>query len=162
MKFFITIYILLYTVNLLSLYYLLHITFQSLIYSASLQYIVFYIMNYSKFKHLYYSILLNLIGVPPFIFFFIKFNFLIYLLPKVAFYIFYLVFNILFLHMLFYIQTLYLKNVNITVENIKFIKPKITYKKLYTLVSIQGFSYLSVIFYIDAVITITLAVSPIS
>jgi hypothetical protein len=160
MKFFITIYILLYTVNLLSLYYLLHTTFQNLIYSASLQYIVFYIINYSKFKHLYYSIFLNLVGIPPFIFFFIKFNFLIYLLPKVAFYVFYLIFNILFLHMLFYIQTLYLKNANISFEDVKFIKPKITYKNLYTLVSIQGFSYLSVIFYIDFIITITLATSP--
>ena len=151
-------YIIFYIINLFSLAYLFKSTFNNNVSLLSLPYIVYFISKFSKLKPLYYGLILNLVGIPPFLFFFIKFNFLIHVLPKVSFYIFYILFLVLFLHMIFYIQGLYLKNIKVDLTAIKFTNEKINYNHIYFIVLFLMFSYLNVFFYIDLFITLTLVI----
>ena len=156
MTIFLNIYILFYIINLFSLYYLFKNTFNENISSLSLPYIVYFINKFSKLKSLYYGLILNLVGIPPFLFFFIKFNFLIHMLPKVSFFIFYVLFLILFLHMIFYIQGLYLKNIKVDLNVVKFTNKSINYNTIFFIVFFLLLSYLSIFFFIDLFIFITL------
>ena len=156
MTIFLNIYIIFYIINLFSLYYLFKNTLGEGINSISLPYIIYFINKFSKLKPLYYGLILNLVGIPPFLFFFIKFNFLIHMLPKVSFFIFYILFLILFLHMIFYIQGLYLKNIKIDLSIVKFNHKVINFNTIFFIVFFLLLSYLSIFFFIDLFIFITL------
>ena len=158
MTIFLSIYIIFYVINLISLCYLLKHVLDNNITSTSLPYLIYFINKYSKLKPLYYGLILNLVGIPPFLFFFIKFNFLILILPKVSFFIFYILFLMLFLHMIFYIQGLYLKNFTVDLKNIKFTNKKIGYNTVYCIIFFLLLSYLSVFFFIDLYIMLSLLV----
>ena len=151
-------YIIFYIINLFSLAYLFKNTFWDNVSSLSLPHIIYFISKFSKLKPLYYGLILNLVGIPPFLFFFIKFNFLIHVLPKVSFYIFYILFLVLFLHIIFYIQDLYLKDIKVDLTTIKFTNEKINHNHVYVIILFLILSYLNIFLYIDLFIILTLAV----
>jgi formate hydrogenlyase subunit 3/multisubunit Na+/H+ antiporter MnhD subunit len=77
-------------------------------------------MKYSKFKNIYVGLLLTLTGLPPFILFFVKFNYLLEIFYKLNFMMCAIVYIMFFLNMLFYIQSFLNKKTN---------SDKIFYKK---------------------------------
>ena len=68
-------YIFMYVLNLICLVYLIKTTFENKITLTSIPHMLMYIEQFSKYKYLYYSLFLALTGIPPFLLFFIKFNF---------------------------------------------------------------------------------------
>ena len=110
---------------------------------------IHYMTKFSKLKFIYYGLVLNLTGIPPFIFFFIKFNFLINIFSKLNFILFYIVFLILFLNIIYYIQSFYLKNTNLVFKYVKLKKNKIKINLILFIVIYLFISYLSIFFYPD-------------
>ena len=156
MTIYLNLYIFLYLINLFFLLFIVNKTFNNTITSVSLPYMIHYITKFSKLRFLYYSLVLNLVGIPPFIFFFIKFNFLINIFSKLNFILFYIVFLVLFLNVLFYIQTFYLKNINVDFNYIKLKKSKINQNQLYSIFFFTLISYFSVFIYSDLFLVFTL------
>jgi|688.fasta_scaffold531811_1 hypothetical protein len=78
----------------------------------SLVFAHYYIVKFCKLKYIYYLLLLSLAGLPPFLFFFLKSNFIINVMGSVSFYCNLFIFLCYFLNMLFYIQVYLQKNYN--------------------------------------------------
>ena len=149
MLFLLNLYIVFYVINLISLQYIIKKTFDNRITFTSLPYMIHYIIKFSKFKDVYYGLVLALTGIPPFLLFFIKFNYLIETFSKFGFILFYIVFLILFLNMIFYIQTFYLKNIDFDLQYISLKKQKINFNEIFIINYFLAMFYLSIFFFPD-------------
>ena len=155
MIFFILVYVTIYVINLSLLIYLIRKTFRNKITPTSLPYMLYYIVNFSKLKNTYYGLVIALTGLPPFILFFIKFNILLEVLLRAGYLVTYVIFLLLFSNMLFYLQPLYLKNINFNLEHLQLTKNKITFKELFIIHFFLSLFYLSVFFFPDIYIIST-------
>jgi hypothetical protein len=122
MTIYLNFYIIIYLITLVKINYLLS-NFGFLHDSQnSISYIFTYILKFNKFKTIIFTLFLSLAGLPPFILFFIKFNYLINLLYKLNFFLIFLIFLIFFLNMLFYVQVFFHKNTSISLKLVKPLK----------------------------------------
>ena len=110
MKFYLGFYILFYAINLISLNYLLIKMFNLNLTTLSITHMLYYIMQFAKLKKTYYSLVVSLVGLPPFLMFFIKFNFLLEAYDRLGFFLFYIVFLTVAYKMFFYIQIIITKS----------------------------------------------------
>jgi hypothetical protein len=122
MTIYLNFYLLIYVITLVNINYLLknYLTINNS--KNSISYIFIYILKFSKLKNLILTLFLSLAGLPPFILFFIKFNYLINLVYKLNFFLIILIFLIFFLNMIFYIQIFFHKNINISMKIVKPLK----------------------------------------
>lgn len=152
MTIYLNFYIVIYLITLIKINYLLvnHVFLNNS--QNSLSYLITYILKFNKLKSIIFILFLSLAGLPPFIMFFIKFNYLINLLYKLNFFLILCVFLIFFLNMLFYIQLFFHKNINVS---LKLIKPTnkriINFKNIYTIVWFSIFIFFSVFFFSDLI-----------
>lgn len=160
MTIYLNFYIIIYLLTLIKINYLLinHVFISNS--SNSVSYLFIYILKFNKLKTLIFLLFLSLAGLPPFIMFFIKFNYLINLLYKLNFFLIICIFLIFFLNMLFYIQLFFHKNVNIT---LKLIKPSqkryLQYNNIYSIVWFLIFIFFSVFFFSDLIFIFKLIVN---
>jgi len=135
MTLYLNFYIVIYLITLIKLNYLLINNIFLTNAQNSITYLLIYILKFTKLKYLILLLFISLAGLPPFIMFFIKFNYLINLLYKLNFILILCIFLIFFFNMLFYIQIFFHKNLNI---NIKLIKPDnkrmIEFSKVYLII----------------------------
>jgi formate hydrogenlyase subunit 3/multisubunit Na+/H+ antiporter MnhD subunit len=150
MTIYLNLYIIIYLVTLVKINYLL-INFVFLENSQnSMSYIFTYIAKFNKLKSVIFGLFLSLAGLPPFIMFFVKFNYLINLLYKCNFFLILIIFLIFFLNMLFYTQIFFHKNTNIQLKLIKNNKKKIlNYKNIFYINWFLLFNLFSVFFFSD-------------
>ena len=150
MTIFLNIYITFYLLTLVQLQFFFNKILFNNYKNISLVYINFYINKFSKYRILYFILFLSLSGLPPFILFFIKFNFLINILFKYNIFMVFFIFFIFFFNMLFYIQIFYNKNIN---YNIMLYKPSsknyINYKIIYIITFYIFLILLSIFFFQD-------------
>ena len=118
----INLYLILYIFLMLSL----HITLKRVISGdfsdRSLVFAHYYIIKFSKIKYIYYLLLISLAGLPPFLLFFVKSNFIINVMGSVSFYCNFFIFLSYFLNMLFYTQ-MYIQK-NYTFDEMEFLNNK--------------------------------------
>ena len=119
MTIYLNFYIFIYLITLVKINYLLinHVFLTNS--QNSISYLMTYILKFNKLKVIIFSLFLSLAGLPPFIMFFIKFNYLINLLYKLNFFLILFVFVIFFFNMLFYVQLFFHKNINISLVLVK-------------------------------------------
>lgn len=149
MSVYLSIYLVFYTLNLLALQLLLMRTFGSKLKKISISNMWLYIVEYSKFKSLYFALIIALTGLPPFILFFVKFNYLIESYGRLGFFFFYVVFLTVFTNMIYYAQPILFKNVKLDFDVTTIKGSKVTYNELFFIVMLLGFFFLSVFFFPD-------------
>lgn len=115
MTLFLNFYILVYIFTLIQIQFLLNLH-KFNIKTITIPYLFYYITKFSKLKNILLLFIISMSGIPPFILFYIKFNFLINLLYKFNFLNIILVYLSLFLNMLFYVQIFFFKNVNYSLK----------------------------------------------
>ena len=115
----------------------------------SLNYMILFILKFSKLKNIILLLFLSLTGLPPFIMFFIKFNYLINILYKTNFFVIILIFIIFFLNMLFYIQIFFHKNHQIHLVYKKNKKKIINFNLVYIIIFFLFFNFFSILFFSD-------------
>jgi len=145
----VTFYIIIYVLQLLSLYYVIKVSVTSKITLATLGSIHSHIMRFSRLKWLYLALILNLTGLPPFVLFFIKFNYIVEIFAGAPFSICTTAYLILFIHMMFYVQSLLVKNANENEIIFREPKEKPNYKIVYLIVCLVYLSLSSMIFFPD-------------
>ncbi len=149
MTIFLNFYIFIYFATLIILNFLILDQFKNKFNNFSLNNLLLYILKFNKLKTIIFLLLLSLSGLPPFILFFIKFNFLINLLYKTNFFIIMLIFIIFFLNMIFYIQTFFNKNQNLNLKLIKLTKKNYHLNLIYFIIFFIFLNFLSIFFFID-------------
>ena len=157
MKSYLSIYLLLYVLNLISLHFLLKQMFGEKLYSLPLMHMVYHIVRYSKLKALYYGLVVSLTGLPPFLLFFVKFNFLIQAYYFIGFFFFYIIFLTICIHMFFYIQPIILNNTEFEVFTDKFSDAEIMHSELSLIVFFFLLSIVSVFFFPDFYLSSTIS-----
>jgi len=95
---------------ILSLHIILSRVIQNDFSTKSLVFAHYFIIKFSKLKSIYYALLLSLAGLPPFLLFFVKANYIISFIGSVNFYCSLIIFLCFFLNMLFYTQLYLQKN----------------------------------------------------
>lgn len=155
MTIYLNLYILFYLLTLIKLNYLL-ISYSTTFFNNSLQYIFYFLLKYNKLKSIILLLFLSLSGLPPFILFFIKFNYLINLLNYTNFIIIITVFIIFFLNMLFYIQIFFFKNININIVVKKNKNVFLNFFNLYYIVFYLFLIFFSIFFFTDIYYIVTL------
>jgi hypothetical protein len=147
MTLYLNFYLFVYVLTLVKINYLLINNVFLTNSQNSISYVISYILKFNKMKSILFLLLLSLAGLPPFILFFIKFNYLINLLYKV---IIFLIFLIFFLNMLFYIQLFFHKNTNISVKLYRCKKKNLLHlKQIFSIVWFGLFIFFSVFFFSD-------------
>jgi hypothetical protein len=149
MLYFLTIYIVFYTLTLCALQYLLKNTFNTQPNFNSIPHMAYYIINFSKLKYLYFGLIIALTGIPPFLLFFIKFHYLIQISNRIGFIGFACTFFLLFLNMLFYAQLNITKNVSFEWNTIKLKKKNIDIGVLLLINTLLTLFFLSMFFLPD-------------
>lgn len=107
---------------MLSLHYILNKVISNDFSKKSLVYCHYFILKYSKIKYLYLGVLLSLAGLPPFLIFFIKANYILSFVGTISFYSIFFIFISYFINMLFYTQIYLYKN--FTFDEINFLSSK--------------------------------------
>jgi len=152
MTIYLNLYIFIYLVTLVKINYLLINNVFLSDSQNSISFLITYILKFSKLKSIIFLLFLSLSGLPPFILFFIKFNYLINLLYKLNFFLILLTFLIFFLNMLFYVQLFFHKNIYIS---LKLVKPKrkkhFSFNNIFNIVWFSLFIFFSVFFFSDLV-----------
>lgn len=113
----------------------------------SLVFAHYYIIKFCKMKYIYYLLLISLAGLPPFLLFFIKSNFIVNVMGSVNFYCTLFIFLCYFLNMLFYMQMFIQKNFNF--DEIEFIYHKVesyNYKTIYRIICLLIITIFGIIF----------------
>ena len=110
---------------------------------------LYYINNISKLKYLFYGLFLALTGIPPFLLFFIKLNFLVDKFTQLDFIGVYFLFLGFFLHMIFYIQPESIKNLEFDISKIAARKKKLSFKVIFLINFNLSMLFLSVLFFPD-------------
>lgn len=106
----INLYFIIYILLILTLHYILNRVAQGSFSKKSLIFSHLYIIKYSKIKNIYLCVLLSLAGLPPFLIFFIKANYIISFIGSISFYSNIIIFFCYFINMLFYTQLYLYKN----------------------------------------------------
>lgn len=130
MTLFLNFYILIYIFTLIQIQFILnmhHISSKNI----TIPYLIYYINKFSKIKFIFFLLIISLSGIPPFLLFYVKFNFIINLLYKFNFLNTILIYLSLFLNMLFYIQFFFFKNINYSLNLKKKQIYLINYNNLY-------------------------------
>jgi len=109
MTVFLNIYIIIYTITLCFLTYLLQTTSVTNI-NNSIPLFIIKLNTFSKLKAPVLTLLLSLSGLPPFFLFFVKFNYLSYVILVANPVVIFLMFIIFFLNMLYYVQIFFFKS----------------------------------------------------
>lgn len=152
MTLYLNFYIFIYVLTLIKLNYLLVNNVFLTDTQNSLSFLMTYILKFSKLKSIIYLLFLSLAGLPPFILFFIKFNYLINLLYKLNFFLIFLIFIIFFLNMLFYIQLFFHKNIYISLKLFKPNKKRnFQFTNIYNITWFSLFIFFSVFFFSDLI-----------
>jgi formate hydrogenlyase subunit 3/multisubunit Na+/H+ antiporter MnhD subunit len=141
------LYVVLYIITLLCLQLLIKNIFTNKINTVSLPHMIYYIIKFSKYKIIFFLLIFSLTGIPPFLFFFIKFNYLLSTLSKFDFITITIIFMIFFLNMLFYIQFFLIKNIKFDMEYIKLSKKKVNFHLIYFINSILMLNFFSIFFF---------------
>jgi hypothetical protein len=149
MKFYLSFYILFYTINLISLNYLLIKMFNFNLITLSISHMLYYIVEFSKLKKTYFSLVVSLVGLPPFLMFFIKFNFLLEAYDRLGFFFFYIMFLTVAYKMFFYIQALITKNMEFEVHLDHFNDCTLSFSSLFFIHLFLFIFFLSVFFLPD-------------
>lgn len=155
---YLTIYIYFYLLTLVCLQYLLKTTFSNKINLTTLPQITLYIMTFSKLRTTYFGLILALTGIPPFLLFFVKFNYLIEALSRVSIVSIILIFFLFLLNMLYYIQIFIVKNVTLKIDTLILTKKKVDYKLIFFINLLLMLYLLSVFFVTDIYMFINLLV----
>lgn len=95
---------------MLSLHYILNRISRGDFSKRSLIFAHFYVIKYSKVRNLYLGVLLSLAGLPPFLLFFIKANYIISFIGALSLFSTVLIFLCYFVNMLYYTQMYLYKN----------------------------------------------------
>lgn len=143
-----------YLVTLLCLQVLLRSIFSEKVNNLSITQITYYILKYSTLKNLFITLFITLIGIPPFILFFLKFNYLIEILSHSNFFVIVLIFLLFFLNMLYYAQIFLIKNIKS--NNFKIKSNKTSRKSIFYIVFILNFFFLSIFFINDIILFFSL------
>lgn len=152
MTLYLNFYIFIYVLTLIKLNYLLVNNVFLTDTQNSLSFLMTYILKFNKLKSIIYLLFLSLAGLPPFILFFIKFNYLINLLYKLNFFLIFLIFIIFFLNMLFYIQLFFHKNIYISLKLFKPNKKRnFQFTHIYNITWFSLFIFFSVFFFSDLI-----------
>jgi hypothetical protein len=106
----INLYFIIYTLLILSLHYILNKIYRGDFNTRSLVFAHFYVIKYSKIKNLYLSVLVSLAGLPPFLLFFIKSNYIISFIASLSLLSNLIIFFSYFVNMLYYTQMFLYKN----------------------------------------------------
>ena len=109
MTVFLNIYIIIYTITLCFLTYLLQTTSVTNI-NNSIPLFITKLNTFSKLKAPVLTLLMSLSGLPPFFLFFVKFNYLSYVILAANPVVIFLMFIIFFLNMLYYVQIFFFKS----------------------------------------------------
>ncbi len=149
MTIYLNLYIYFYVINLICIHYILKNIFSEKANTLSIPYILHYILNLSNYKQLIFSLILALTGIPPFIMFFFKFNYLIHILSKLSYIYLYLIVFIIFFNMIFYIQIFLFKNLNINNNYKKLKKKKLNFKIILAIYFFLFFLFTSIFFVLD-------------
>jgi formate hydrogenlyase subunit 3/multisubunit Na+/H+ antiporter MnhD subunit len=144
-----TFYIFIYVINLISLIVIVKKTFSNKINLQTMPHMILYITKHSRFKNLYYGLILSLTGIPPFFLFFIKFNLLSKLFFQMTFEIFYIAFLSLFLNMIYYLQGIYLKNKQLDKTFINVKGEKFSFHEIFFINYFLAIFYCSIFFFPD-------------
>ena len=150
MTIYLNLYIFIYLLTLVKINYLLINNVFLIDSQNSISFLMTYILKFSKLKSIIFLLFLSLAGLPPFILFFVKFNYIINLLYKLNFFLILITFLIFFLNMLFYVQLFFHKNIYI---NLKLFKPKrkknFSLNNIFIIVWFSLFIFFSVFFFSD-------------
>ena len=161
MTVFLNLYLVLYFFTLACIQSVLSRVKIDFISTISMPVLFTYVIKFFRLKTLILILFLNLIGLPPFFFFFFKFNFLINLLYKVNFFYAITIFVLFFLNMLYYIQVFLYKNFkHVVSKNVLKIrkKKKGFHENLFFLVYFGLFSVLAVFFISDVYYSLILII----
>lgn len=160
MTIFLNFYIITYLLTLVQINYLLSNYIFNNNSNFSLNYMIIYILKFNKLKNIIFVLILSLAGLPPFIMFFIKFNFLINTLYKTNIFIIITIFIVFFLNMIFYIQVFFHKNSQISLNYKKNKKKKLlNYSIVYVITFFILFNMLSILFFSDFYFILKLVIS---
>ncbi len=149
MTFYINLYIIFYMFTLTLISILINNFLSINLLHKSIPYLTTYISKFSKLSSIFFAIMLSLTGLPPFLLFFVKFNFLITLFYKNTIFSNLLIFLILFLNMLFYSQIFLNKNININLNYKNDKKKQNNFKYVYIIVLCIMFVMFSIFFFQD-------------
>jgi formate hydrogenlyase subunit 3/multisubunit Na+/H+ antiporter MnhD subunit len=150
MTIYLNFYLLIYLFTLIKLNYILSNHAFLINSQNSIPHLITYIFKLNKFKNVIFILFLSLAGLPPFIMFFIKFNYLINLLYKLNFFLVFIIFLIFFFNMLFYMQIFFHKNINISLVIIKLQNTRsIHWNKIFIIIWFSMFLFLSIFFFTD-------------
>ena len=155
---YLTIYIYFYLLTLVCLQYLLKTTFSNKINMTTLPQIILYISKFSNLKTTYIGLILALTGIPPFLLFFIKFNYLIEAVSRVSIVSIILIFFIFLLNMLYYIQVFIVKNVNFKIDTLVLTKKKVDYRLIFLINLLLMLYLFSILFVKDIYMFINLLI----
>lgn len=72
--------------------------------NKSLMFTHLFLIKYTKIKYLYLFLLISLAGLPPFLLFFIKTNYIISFIGTISFYMIFFIFLCYFVNMIYYTQ----------------------------------------------------------
>lgn len=95
---------------MLSLHYILNRIYRGDFSGRSLLFAHFYVVKYSKVKNIYLGVLLSLAGLPPFLLFFIKSNYIISFIGALSLLSNIFIFLCYYINMLYYTQMYLYKN----------------------------------------------------
>lgn len=123
-----------------------------------INYLITYIIKFSKYKNLILALLLTLSGLPPFYLFIVKFNILIFLLHKINIIYIIIIFVIFYLNMLFYVQIFIFKNNNfyLKISNNLLHKNVNKYSFTFSLMLFLTIMFASILFFKDCIFIINL------
>jgi len=144
------LYFIIYICLMVSLYYLLSKITKNNFTKKSLVFAHFFILKYSKIKNIYLGILLSLAGLPPFLFFFIKSNYIVGFIGSISFASNMIIFICYYINMIFYTQIYLYKNYNFT--DLDYMNTKTLpydYKVVYKIVILLFFTALGFLFSAD-------------
>jgi hypothetical protein len=159
MTIYLNFYLLIYVITLINLNFLLKNYLSINNSQNSISYVFSYVNKFSKFKNIILNLFLSLVGLPPFILFFIKFNYLINLIYKLNFFLIFLVFLIFFLNMIFYVQVFFYKNNKLNINIVKPLKKNnLNYLAIFYIIWFILFNFFSLFFFSDLFYVFTLII----
>ena len=150
MTVFLSIYIIIYTITICCLVYLLP-SASPIDDNNNLFTFISKINTFNKLKPIIFTLLLSLSGLPPFLLFFLKFNYLTFLVFSMNPIIIFFVFIIFFLNMLYYVQVFFFKTDLFVYLDLNSVKKKPNYDLLFWIYLFTFCIFFSVSFAADII-----------
>lgn len=149
---YLNIYIMFYIITMLGLLVSVKRVTSTTAGDVSLQHIAYFFLRYSRFKFVYYTLLVSLTGLPPFFLFFIKFNILIEVYARVGFFMFFFVFLVVCVNMYYYVQPVVCRNIELEARGPVMDGGSFSYFEVMTLMMINFLLLFGVIFSPDLIL----------